>query len=270
MVTAVAPAPRTRSRRKPGIRLEMVDERYGRRRALGSLRMTQTGPRLIASARERLVTDSLLRQLAYQAALEGVSHPDSVEGPFGRLAQLVRELVAAASEQGDVARATRDFRNALLHERARAVTQLERHLEVEPGENDDALWVPGDDLSRQRDEILGWGGRGALTALQAMHLLGLTTRQGLSRRRHARQLLGLPLGERRFAYPRWQFDGSGSLIPGLKEILASAPSDDPWGLADLLTTPQRSLGGEAPIDALRNDVATALPKILGILERTYT
>jgi hypothetical protein len=248
----------------------MVDERYGRRRRLGTLRMTQEGPMLVASAGERRVTNLLLQQLAYEAALEGVRRPNSIEGPLAKLAQLVRALVSAAVESGDATAATREFRNALVHERNAAKTLLVRRLiEEQSDDAESSAWVPGDELAAQRQAIANWGGSAALTPAETMKRLGLGTRQGLSRRRHARQLFGLPLGERRYVYPRWQFGRGGALVPGLAEVLALAPADDPWGVADLLTSRQHTLDDRSPIEALREDRASALPQIRAILERVY-
>lgn len=232
--------------------------------------MTQGGPTLVASVDERRVTNLLLQQLAYEAALEGVRHPNSTEGPLAKLAQLVRALVSAAVESGDASAATREFRNALIHERETAKTLLLRRLiEERPDDAEASAWVPGDELEAQRQAIANWGGESALAPAETMQRLGLTTRQGLSRRRHARQLLGLPLGQRRFLYPRWQFGPDGALLPGLPEVFAFAPSDDPWGVADLLTSPKHTLDDRTPIEALRDDPESALAQIRAIFERVY-
>lgn len=132
-------------------------------------------------------------------------------------------------------------------------------------------WRPGDDLVAQRELILNYGGRPPYEARKVMKLLGVETRQALFDRRMKGKLFALPLGERYLLYPHWQFAGaSGELVPGLSDVLEKAPRGDPWGVADILTSPQETLAGETPLAVLaRQKEPDAKRKVLALLRRAY-
>ena len=129
-------------------------------------------------------------------------------------------------------------------------------------------WVPGDELSSQKRQITAFGGHDPLSPTETMRLLGLAGPRALAKARQARCVLGLPTGDR-FVYPAWQFTPAGALLPGLEVLLATPAGADPWGLADLLTSPTAFIGGRAPIDALAEGDPAALHETLLILDRVY-
>lgn len=158
------------------------------------------------------------------------------------------------------------------------MADVRRHLEAfveraadSEARDTDHTWRPGDDLVVQRDAILNYGGRPPYEAKRVMKLLGVETRQALFDRRLKGKLLALPMGERKLLYPHWQFAGTnGELVPGLSDVLKKAPRGDPWGVADILTSPQRTLGGETPIAVLaREKEPEAKRKVLSLLRRAY-
>lgn len=187
------------------------------------------------------------------AELEAVLSAFDVSAPWGEIETRLRAELAETL--GRVAERTAD-------------------AGAEQDEEEDAsdYWQPPAELDAVRQQILTFGGQPALTSHQAARYLGLSTRQGLSRRRHAGKLLGLPVGPRRFLYPRWQFEPSqpDQLLFGLPDFLAAVGSD-PWGLADVLTTRQPHLGDMEPVKLLRdrNRRAEAHSKVSAMLAETY-
>jgi hypothetical protein len=170
---------------------------------------------------------------------ERLRQPDTLSAPWLRL----RELLAKPVGTVELSQADRDT---------------------------DEAWRPADDLLAQRKEILNYGGTPPYEAKKTMELLGVSTRQALGERRRKGQLLGLPVGERRILYPRWQFDANGKLLSGLDEVLASAPRDDPWGVADILTSPQGVFDGRSPIQVLEGgEEPDAVRKTIRIVRRAY-
>ena len=95
-----------------------------------------------------------------------------------------------------------------------------------------------------KNRILGYGETPPRSADKVIESLKLVER-GL--------LIGLPSnGFFKTLYPSWQFGSDGQLLPGFTEILGMTPKDDPWGVADILTSPQRVFGGRTPIEMLRD------------------
>lgn len=77
------------------------------------------------------------------------------------------------------------------------------------------------------------------------------SRQSIERLRRAGRLLGLRVGAQ-WRYPLWQFssDTPGGIVPGLGEVLG-ALALSPAGAGFWLLKPAERLGGQAPIDLLR-------------------
>lgn len=75
------------------------------------------------------------------------------------------------------------------------------------------------------------------------------TKQAVSKRRG---LLALTTGSGRVVYPRFQFTGGGTL-PGLAVVLHEVPEQlvSRWTLASWLVSPQQELGGDSPVQLLR-------------------
>lgn len=106
-----------------------------------------------------------------------------------------------------------------------------------------------------REQILTEEG-GTLSAEQAAKLLGIS-RQAIDKRRREGQLLALSIGRHRYAYPAWQFDGSVSATD-LRDVLAQFSVRDSWAQAAFFLSPNTSLNGARPVDALRRGNLAAL------------
>lgn len=75
------------------------------------------------------------------------------------------------------------------------------------------------------------------------------SKQAVSKRRG---LLALTTGSARVVYPRFQFT-DGAPTPGVDAVLDALPESvvSRWTVASWLASPQAELGGEAPIEVLR-------------------
>jgi hypothetical protein len=89
---------------------------------------------------------------------------------------------------------------------------------------------------------------GYVGAPGAMQLLGIT-RQALSKRRKTGGVLGVPMTEREYVYPVWQFK-DGRVRTGIPQTLRALPSDGRTQLRFFLL-PHPGLGGVRPLDALK-------------------
>ncbi len=79
------------------------------------------------------------------------------------------------------------------------------------------------------------------------------SKQAVSKRKG---LLALTTGSGRVVYPRFQFTG-GAPTPGLEAVLEALPERlaSRWTVASWLVSPQAQLGGEVPIEVLRQGSA---------------
>lgn len=90
---------------------------------------------------------------------------------------------------------------------------------------------------------------GCLSSTQVASLLGIT-RQAVDKRRRSGQLIGLPTGKNRFAYPAWQFT-TGETLPGLETVLQHLQVRDPWMQTAFMLNGNLRLDGMSPLEALR-------------------
>jgi len=105
-------------------------------------------------------------------------------------------------------------------------------------------------------ELLNADG-GALTASQMADVLGIS-RQAVDKRRKAGQLLAVALPRRGLLYPAWQITESGAPLGGLVEVLAELRGHDPWARARFFVTGNDRLGGNRPLDVLREGALEAV------------
>lgn len=98
----------------------------------------------------------------------------------------------------------------------------------------------------KRDMLKAEGG--ALSAQQLAVHLGITP-QGLGRKRERNHIFWLDIGDG-YVYPAFQISKSG-LLPGIREVLDAFTVDDPWMRVNFMLTGDARLGGERPIDLLR-------------------
>ncbi|MDO8515688.1 MAG: hypothetical protein Q7S28_00360 [bacterium] len=130
-----------------------------------------------------------------------------------------------------------------------------------------------------RRQILNYGGASPYDELRVMKLLRVRSPQELGVLWRQGKLLCLPRdgwgpfndGSIELLYPRWQFGAKGKLLQGLEEIiLVAALLDDPWGVADILTSPQKIFNGRTPIDMLRDgDTSDVVRKTIKLIRRAY-
>jgi hypothetical protein len=128
-----------------------------------------------------------------------------------------------------------------------------------------------------RNEILNYGGMPPYDTFEVVAIVGAASPMALHELRIQGKLLGLPidglypqLGAHKIFYPRWQFDADVKLLPGLEEILMAAPQKDPWGVADILTSPQEIFNDRAPIEALKDEnVSDTVQKTIALIRCTY-
>lgn len=90
---------------------------------------------------------------------------------------------------------------------------------------------------------------GCLSSTQVASLLGVT-RQAVDKRRRLGQLIGLPTGKNRFAYPAWQFI-TGETLPGWETVLQHLLLSDPWMQTAFMLNDNLRLDGMSPLEALR-------------------
>jgi hypothetical protein len=79
--------------------------------------------------------------------------------------------------------------------------------------------------------------------------LGITP-QGLGRKRDRNHVFWLEIGDG-YVYPAFQI-GKNGLLRGIREVLDAFTVDDPWMRVNFMLTGDARLGGERPIDLLRN------------------
>jgi hypothetical protein len=101
---------------------------------------------------------------------------------------------------------------------------------------------------KRKQQMLEAAG-GALTSGQVAEVLGIS-RQAVDKRRAANQLLALTQGRRGYSYPSFQFD-DGKTIAGLEEVLGQLRELDPWMQLVFFTTPHERLGGQTPLEMLK-------------------
>jgi hypothetical protein len=93
------------------------------------------------------------------------------------------------------------------------------------------------------------------SASQIGELLGCS-RQAVNERVHRHTILALaaPTG---YAFPLFQFTGSGQTVPGISEVIRTLSDavEAPHTIAAWLVAPEPELGGEAPIEMLKRGEA---------------
>ena len=93
---------------------------------------------------------------------------------------------------------------------------------------------------------------GSVGAAEAAAIMGVSERS-LEERRRGGTVLVLPVGDERYAFPRWQFDGDSQdgLVPGLSRVLRSFSVTCPWMQAEFMLAPEDRLGDRRPLDVLK-------------------
>jgi hypothetical protein len=95
---------------------------------------------------------------------------------------------------------------------------------------------------------------------EAAELLGISERE-LEEWRKTDKLIGLPLRNGTFVYPKWQFSNH-AVLSGLEVVLARFPYKSPWGRAAFMLDTWFSEGLGTPLAGLR---AGKLSQVLALV-----
>jgi hypothetical protein len=99
-----------------------------------------------------------------------------------------------------------------------------------------------------KEQLLAAEG-GYYLSTQAAELLSISEDE-LPKWRETDRLIGLPLRDGTFVYPKWQFS-ENSTLPGLETVLAQFPYKSPWGRAAFMLDTWLSTGLGTPLAGLR-------------------
>lgn len=171
---------------------------------------------------------------------------DLVRDAFRRRAETALEHLASSADLEDLARALEAPTDYGAVARALGTSAVPvAVLDLDP---------LADALARgvgERERLAAEAG-GLLTAGQAGRALGGISRQAVDKRRRANRLLAVRVaGDWR--YPAVQIGGDGTVPAALPSVLAAASGlgMGAWATLDFLLAPDDTLGGVAPLDALR-------------------
>lgn len=121
-------------------------------------------------------------------------------------------------------------------------------------------------VERAQQDLREFGG--ALDLKQVRTLMRGVTRQNIEKRVREGGLLAVPGPSNRRCYPAIQFLDDGSIVHGLKELLAALPTRNGWAILNFLVRPDTRLGDKAPIDLLKaGEVALVVEAARGMGEQ---
>jgi hypothetical protein len=92
---------------------------------------------------------------------------------------------------------------------------------------------------------------GAFTLDEVCQLMGQVSRQVVERRVREGRLLAVPGPSNRRVYPALQFRADGQVLPGIKDVLAALPTENPRAILNFLVNPDSRLDDRKPIDLLK-------------------
>jgi hypothetical protein len=101
---------------------------------------------------------------------------------------------------------------------------------------------------------------------EAAKLLGITE-QKLEELRQTGKIIGLPVKDGRYVYPKWQLTKRlwfYRLLPGLAEVLAAFPDDSPWMRAAFMLNDSDCVEFSTPLAGLK---AGKLAQVLVLSQR---
>lgn len=101
-----------------------------------------------------------------------------------------------------------------------------------------------------------------LTSDEAGRRIGIT-REAINNRRASGQALALEAGKRGYRYPAWQFEDR--LVPAVPEVLKTLAYMDPWAQYLFFKQPEPLLGGETPLNMLREGRAADVIRVARLL-----
>lgn len=77
------------------------------------------------------------------------------------------------------------------------------------------------------------------------------SRQAVDKRVQEGSLFAVPGPSNRRSYPTLQFNRDGTVVDGLKAVLAALPTRNPWTILNFLARPDERLNKRKPIDVLK-------------------
>jgi hypothetical protein len=92
---------------------------------------------------------------------------------------------------------------------------------------------------------------GAYDLEQVRTLMQGVSRQAIDKRVQEGSLLAVPGPSNRRSYPTLQFNPDGTIVEGLKAVLAALPTSNPWTILNFLAHADDRLQGRKPIDVLK-------------------
>lgn len=92
---------------------------------------------------------------------------------------------------------------------------------------------------------------GAYSLEQVQKLLGGVSRQSIEKRVREYSLLAVPGPSNRRRYPTIQFNGDGTVVQGLRDVLETLNFGSPWSALNFLVNADDRLDNARPIDLLR-------------------
>ncbi len=101
---------------------------------------------------------------------------------------------------------------------------------------------------------------------EAAKLLGITEPQ-LEQLRQTDKIIGLPVKDGRYVYPKWQITKrfwSYRVLPGLAEVLAVFPDDSPWMRAAFMLNDSDCVEFSTPLAGLK---AGKLDQVIALSQR---
>jgi hypothetical protein len=186
-----------------------------RRRRLGASRAASVAVRRVEDAADRIVAAAERNEERASSIAPIVSAvADLAESPTLEL-----ETIVEALEQPAILEQLRRD-NPLLPARLRGIRAKQRLLQAEGG---------------------------VVSGQEFADLVGVS-RQAIDKRRRHGTLIGLALGKKGYVYPVWQAEVG---LGGLKPVFAALSEYGPWTQAVFMLTPNTWLGGETPLDRLR-------------------
>jgi hypothetical protein len=121
------------------------------------------------------------------------------------------------------------------------------HVDSTPSQISDSQTFSQNPLTAKEQLLFAEGG--CYQSAQAAELLNISENE-LQKLRETDQLIGLPLKDGSFVYPKWQF-AENSILPGLAEVLAQFPYKSPWGRAAFMLDTWLSNGLGTPLAGLQ-------------------
>ena len=91
---------------------------------------------------------------------------------------------------------------------------------------------------------------GAWTEVELVANFGFTSAE-LQKRREGYRIISWRDAENRFFYPKWQFNETGQLIPGVENILRLFRSHDEWRVMSYFLGSRKQLDVSSPLDLIR-------------------